>query len=356
MMSIIWLALLLGLFWGGQALAWTGACKATINVPSMEVESGLSYSAGHPLTGWFSGAKCEIGKAGLWSTMGIRFSELRYDAALPMFKDSDGASYTIFNTGSAGIGFIVKVRMESDRSDVARAITMSNWDGQMGDAWSWANIFLSMRLVAIGGPITSQQVSWDLPLGSHWLKQGWPTYNEDWMSTGIYVPSFRISHKTPGCVTSSGSYSINMGIIPSRRLQNIQSTVTGSPLDIDLNCMGAVNGSASIQFTDMANQPNTGDLLSLTADSTAKGVQVKLDAEVMGLFGGSYNSSGGLLFRVKYAPPSSLFGGNNSTELPLSPINNGHLVRIRLIPAYVRIGDLVAGSANAMVMMTIVYK
>ncbi|WP_152607634.1 hypothetical protein, partial [Aeromonas hydrophila] len=218
MKFIIPLVIVCGLLWGGKSYAWTGQCHMQFNIPSITVESGLSYSAGHLLSGWISGGKCEVGKAGTWTDMGINYTQLRYNSALPRFKDSDGKQYTIFETGSSGIGFIMSVFMESDRGNATMAVNSGNYNSVMGDAYSWANLVMSIRVVATGGIIPWTQVSWDIPVGHTMLQQGWPFYTADYISTRIYTPSFQIKQNTPGCVTSASNYAINMGVVPARRL------------------------------------------------------------------------------------------------------------------------------------------
>ncbi|WP_235331470.1 hypothetical protein, partial [Aeromonas hydrophila] len=136
-------------------------------------------------------------------------------------------------------------------------------------------------------------------------------------------------------------------------LPAVDSVVAGNPMDIRLDCRAlGMSGQASIQFTDMTNQSNVGYRLTPTADSTAKGVNVMLDVDLFGQDGFFLSES----FRVLYAPPSSMYGAQNSHTLPLQPFNYGAFIIIRVRPSYIRSGNIVAGSANAMVMMTVAYK
>lgn len=342
------------LVFGGSAFGWTGDCRPSVTIPEFSIEQGSYYTPGHALTGWINGPKCQIGSWGTWGDMGLQLNELR-SSGINM-TDSDGKVYTIYtNLPVTGIGFIVKVRMVSDKADVTEAVSMYNKVSRVGSAYSWADAYISIKFVSYGGPINSFGTfpSYNLNLGYLWLGKGGMA--SDLMKTWFNMSGFNIKQVIPTCRSSHSSYALSMGVVPVRRLPSQGSSVRGNPIQIQLDCRDAAikNMIASVQFTDMTMPSNISERLNLTTNSTAEGVAIGLVAETLRANGSA--NSGPL--NVKFAPISTIYGSLNSHPLPIKLEPGGTDVLIRLTPYYLRTGSTIkAGSANGMVMMTIKYQ
>jgi len=139
---------------GGSAFGWTGDCRPGITVPQFSIEQGSYHTPGQALTGWLNGSKCSIGSWGTWGDMGFQLNAL-----VPTninVTESDGKFYTIYKLPYfTGVGFILKIRMVSDKADVTEAVSVNNAVSRVGSAYSWADAYISIKFVAYGGPISS---------------------------------------------------------------------------------------------------------------------------------------------------------------------------------------------------------
>ncbi|WP_438391505.1 fimbrial protein [Caballeronia sp. DA-9] len=141
----------------------------------------------------------------------------------------------------------------------------------------------------------------------------------------------------PACSIQDSIKSVTMPVGSGRYLSAVGSTTGDTGFSISLNCPTPV--SISMTFTDATNPDNVGTTLSLSSDSTAKGVgyQILYTNKV-----------------INYGPDSSI--ANNVNQFSVAPAGTVGALIIPFIARYVRTGAITPGSANAKATFTMSYQ
>lgn len=151
--------------------------------------------------------------------------------------------------------------------------------------------------------------------------------------------------KPPTCSVATPSISVPMGKVPASAFKGGvgSSSPPTAPFNISLNCTGG-DGSTALSIyatlTDATNAANRTDVLSLTANSQAKGVGVQIMKDGTPL---------------KYGPDSSA-PGNTNQWFAGATATNGQF-NIPLTARYVQtLPAITQGSANAVATFTMNYR
>ncbi|WP_248749740.1 fimbrial protein [Pseudomonas sp. MWU15-20650] len=145
----------------------------------------------------------------------------------------------------------------------------------------------------------------------------------------------------PTCTVSTPSISMPLGAVASRDFKGPGSHAGSVTQSITLNCSGASGGTLDvwITLTDQTSPANRSHWLSLTRDSTARGVALQLLA-------------GSQL--VSYGPDSSAIGNPNQWQV--GSTGNG-TVKIPLSARYVQTEKTITpGTANGLASFTLSYR
>ncbi|WP_199052696.1 fimbrial protein [Aquitalea sp. ASV15] len=145
----------------------------------------------------------------------------------------------------------------------------------------------------------------------------------------------------PTCTPATSSMTVNFGSHSAASFAGIGSTTPPLPFNLTLNCGGGSAGSNTrvyITLTDLSNPSNISNTLSLSADSTAKGLGIQIQ------------NNGKL---ISYGPDSTS-AGNTGQWFAGSAMNG--IFSIPLSANYIRTGSIAAGTANGKATFTLSYR
>lgn len=162
--------------------------------------------------------------------------------------------------------------------------------------------------------------------------------NEEILSTSFFFTPTLLS--SAGCNVITKDIIVNMGCITVDQLMGKTPATLSTGLTIWLNC--TVGTQALITFTDSANPANRSDILSLTADSTARGVGIRLS-----------RMDNTTIFYSSEFPAV----GMQSRRARVAASEQGGTIMIPLSARYVRTNEAVsAGSVKAVTTFTLAYQ
>ena len=145
----------------------------------------------------------------------------------------------------------------------------------------------------------------------------------------------------PTCTVSTPSVAIPLGAVESRAFKGIGSVAGNATRTITLQCAGGGGAESDVllTLTDQTQPANRSDQLTLTANSTAKGVALQL------LFGNRL---------ISYGPDAAAIGTPN--QWLAGSIGNGTF-QIPLTARYIQTGAIVRpGTANGLATFTLAYR
>jgi type 1 fimbria pilin len=141
----------------------------------------------------------------------------------------------------------------------------------------------------------------------------------------------------PACTIQDASKSVTMPVASGRYLPSVGSTTGDTTFSISLDC--ATPMSVAVTFTDATNPGNVGTTLSLSTDSTAKGVGYQI----------VYNNK-----VINYGPDSS--AANTVNQFSVAPAGTVGPLIIPFTARYVRTGAITPGTADAKATFTMSYQ
>nr|VUD29366.1 Fimbrial adhesin [Raoultella sp. NCTC 9187] len=141
-----------------------------------------------------------------------------------------------------------------------------------------------------------------------------------------------------GCTVSTKSASIDLGAPDMRTLPTVGSTSPSGSFNVSLTCDEQV--ALYAVMTDQTTPTNDSSVVTLTSDSTASGIGVQF----------FYNGSGPLMM----GPDSSAAGTANQFFIQTTTATQ--ILSLPFQAQYVRTGELVPGSANALASITFSYQ
>ncbi|WP_429148754.1 fimbrial protein [Aeromonas rivipollensis] len=268
-----------------------------------------------------------------------------YTAATANTVEFNGKVHTLMSTGNPYFGVIVPTRDTSapDSDAVPLAWTFTTWYPTPNATRAPGTDAIDARfryvLYAMPG---------ELPAGSYVIPQmeaflGVDCRDEEGRTYQDRVGqrAFTVNVAARGCdVTSPAHTYIDFGELSSRDFSAVGSTTSTIPTMISLQC----DPNVEIHFTlsDQTNPSNRTSIVELTADSTARGLGV----QVVNPGSGKFYSLG---------PDDASDHGINQVWLGQSGPQGGTF-NFPLGFRYIRTGEMTAGTATALVGVTLSYQ
>lgn len=249
-------------------------------------------------------------------------------------RDGSQGAYNTWPTNVAGIG----VRMQfGGSSGGGRGIW---WPWTIGTPSSQALYggsrtllveFVKTGPISAGGSLSGE-------IGAGWA-QG---KSFKFLSYQIAGGGITITPRVPTCKVREKTLNVPLGDISANQvLPTVGSTSEAKPFKIVLDCGGGDDGSVTktyMTLTDVSNNANRSDTLTLSPESTAKGLGVQV------LNGTKI---------VSYGPDSSVTGTPN--QFYTGTTQNG-VLEIPLSARYVRTGMVLGGTVTARASFTMSYQ
>lgn len=168
--------------------------------------------------------------------------------------------------------------------------------------------------------------------------------NRNLVAARLYISgSIQIKPLVPTCSVQTKSVNVSMKTASVQNFTGVGSTTAEKPFEIKLNCAGGTQGATTRMFmaiTDVTNTANRSTTLSLSKDSTAKGIGYQIVRQTDGSL-------------VSYSPdlqgqdPGQWFVGQYGNQV----------VSVPLVARYVQTQQTVTtGSANALATFTVSYR
>lgn len=260
-----------------------------------------------------------------------------------IYYSENGKKYAVFNSVVPGIGFSLLVRQkgQSDYQGILyganRGISLFT---AVGENDRLQRFDFEAKIVFVYNGQRMPQGQFRIPLttlASVLVEYQDGKSREQYTWLGMY--GMTVDSSAYGC-TVSGAGSIPMNDISATRFPNVGSSVKGGSIALSLRCSQGVNLSAVM--TDQSNVGNTGNILSLTPSSTARGMGIRFYTNKV---------SGPIVF----GPDSSARGSLNQWYIDKASYP-GQEFSVPLTAEYVRTGPLTAGSANGLASITFSYQ
>lgn len=252
----------------------------------------------------------------------------------------NGVTYEVFNTLTPGIGWVMGVKDTNATNYSALKNIENQWYPAPGTSENIQNTIGGLSQVTL------------IKTTSH-LKTGVTTLPAEniaqikcYSSSGalvdsafIRINSVDINVTAKGCeVSSADNMQVSLDNHYINEFPDIGSHSPEKTITVDLKCDAGINVEATV--SDQSNLANTTDTMSLSADSTAKGLGIQT----------LYNNS-----VVSYGPDNSSSGNLNQFFIQ-STVSDDQIISVPLSFRYVRTGDLEVGSANGLMGVTFSYQ
>ncbi|NWK88477.1 fimbrial protein [Raoultella terrigena] len=247
----------------------------------------------------------------------------------------DGVNYSVFETGIPGIGYILGLKDFNGTTYVPlqTGVTQSYpADGTNGMAF---DLGWSAKLTYVKTDNALKSGVYHLPAISAAILTA---YNNETKTARVIINPTTVTVTASGCTVSTKSASIDLGAPDMRTLPTVGSTSPSGSFNVSLTCDEQV--ALYAVMTDQTTPTNDSSVVTLTSDSTASGIGVQF----------FYNGSGPLMM----GPDSSAAGTANQFFIQTTTATQ--ILSLPFQAQYVRTGELVPGSANALASITFSYQ
>lgn len=248
----------------------------------------------------------------------------------------DGVNYTIFETGIPGIGYIIGLKdfNGSEYIPLQAGITQSYPStGTAGYAtslgWSAKVTFIKAGTALKSGLYTTPTIHAAILTA----------YNNETKTAQVIINPTTITVAASGCTVNTKSANVDLGTLDIRTLSTVGSTSPSGAFNVTLTC--DQNIAVNAVMTDQTTPSNSSSVVTLTGDSTASGVGVQF----------FYNGIGPL----SMGPDSTADGTLNQFFIQTTSSAN-QVLSLPFQAQYIRTGDLVPGTANALASITFSYQ
>lgn len=252
-----------------------------------------------------------------------------------MTVNVDGVNYTIFETGVPGVGYIIGLKDFNGSSYVPlqTGITQSYpADGTNGYA---SDLGWSAKVTFIKTGTALKSGVYQIPTINAAVLTA---YNNEIKTAQVIISPTTITVTASGCTVETKSANVNLGTIDIRTLPTVGSTSPSGTFNIGLTC--DANVAVHAVMTDQTTPSNTSSVVTLTGDSTASGVGVQF----------FYNGTGPLMM----GPDSS--GAGTTNQFAVQTLTSAQTLSLPFQAHYIRTGELVPGTANALASITFSYQ
>lgn len=247
----------------------------------------------------------------------------------------DGANYMVFETGVPGIGFILGLKDYNGTTYVPMqtGITQSYpADGTNGYAtalgWSAKVTFIKTGVPLKSGVYQTPTINAAILTA----------YNNEVKPAQVIINPTTITVTASGCTVGTKSANVDLGTIDIHTLPSVGSTSPSGEFNVSLTC--DENVAVNAVMTDQTTPSNTSSVVTLTGDSTASGIGVQF----------FYNGTGPLMM----GPDSSSAG--TTGQFFIQTTSSAQTLSLPFQAQYIRTGELVPGSANALASITFSYQ
>lgn len=247
----------------------------------------------------------------------------------------NGASYMVFETGVPGIGFILGLKDFNGTTYVPMqsGITQSYpADGTNGYAtalgWSAKVTFIKTGVPLKSGVYQTPTINAAILTA----------YNNEVKTAKVIINPTTITVTASGCTVSTKSASVELGNIDIHTLPTVGSTSPSGSFTVGLTC--DANIAVNAVMSDQTTPSNTSSVVTLTGESSASGVGVQF----------FYNGTGPLMM----GPDSSAAGTTN--QFFIQTTTAAQTLSLPFQAQYIRTGEVVPGTANALASITFSYQ
>lgn len=247
----------------------------------------------------------------------------------------DGYSFHIFETGIPGIGYIIAAK------DSATSTYLPLRNG-ITDTYPPYGSNATTEKLGWSAKVTFVRTGQPLESGVYTI----PTinavrltaYNNEVKTAKVVINPSIITITSTGCVVMTKSASVNLGAVDIRQLPTVGSMSAAGTFNVTLDC--DANVSLNAVLSDQTNPANDTTAISLTQDSTAGSLGVAF----------YYNGTG----PIPLGRDSSTAGSAN--QFHTITTTSAQSVTLPFEARYVRMGDIVPGTANALASLTFSYQ
>ncbi|WP_337011326.1 fimbrial protein [Pantoea sp. AS142] len=248
----------------------------------------------------------------------------------------DGINYTIFETGIPGVGYIIGLKdfNGSEYIPLQTGITQSYPAAGTNDratmlGWSAKVTFIKTGIALKSGLYTTPTIHAAILTA----------YNNETKTAQVIINPVTITVAASSCTVDTKSANVDLGTLDIRTLSTVGSTSPSGAFNVTLTC--DQNIAVNAVMTDQTTPSNSSSVVTLTGDSTASGVGVQF----------FYNGSGPL----SMGPDSSADGTLNQFFIQTTSSAN-QVLSLPFQARFIRTGDLVPGTANALASITFSYQ
>ncbi len=247
----------------------------------------------------------------------------------------NGANYMVFETGVPGIGFILGLKDYNGTTYVPMqtGITQSYpADGTNGYAtalgWSAKVTFIKTGVPLKSGIYQTPTINAAILTA----------YNNEIKTAKVIINPTTLTVTASGCTVGTKSASVDLGAIDIHTLPVTGSTSPSGEFTVSLSC--DENVAVNAVMSDQTTPSNASSIVTLTGDSTASGIGVQF----------FYNGTGPLTM----GPDSSAAG--TAGQFYIQSTSAAQTLSLPFQAQYIRTGELVPGSANALASITFSYQ
>lgn len=247
----------------------------------------------------------------------------------------DGMNYTIFETGIPGVGYIIGLKDFNGtqyiplQSGITQSYPADGTNGYAQDlGWSAKVTFIKTGTALKSGVYQIPTIDAAVLTA----------YNNEVKTAKVIINPTTITVTASGCTVGTKSASVDLGTLDIRTLPTVGSTSPSGTFTVGLTC--DANVAVNAVMTDQTTPSNTSSVVTLTGDSTASGVGVQF----------FYNGTGPLMM----GPDSSAAGTTN--QFFIQSTTAAQTLSLPFQAQYIRTGELVPGSANALASITFSYQ
>lgn len=331
---------------GGGIFDNKNISTSTIALPANVVIESRTYTAGETLydSGWQMGSNADLTISGCGRNYVVGYFYLHS----PQMDSPAGT--VVMPTNITGLGVKVSAEHQAGPYDDPMPID-NNWHGgDGGSGHELKNSGYKVELVALGGPISSGQLSFGSPLAQVEFRESSSHSANGDVATNVALTNTNVAIKAMGCNADVSSISFGFDKVKVAEFDSATKVAAPQTQTVTLTCESGTNVSLSLNATPAAGNNDNNTVIALTGEGNAdvaSGIGVQL-----GLQSSGYNSgSNGLPLNQNITLFSS--SRNGSTY---SSGGTGSQEQLIFNASYFKTGAVVtAGSANSSASITLTY-
>ncbi len=349
-------ALLLAAFWLGPIQArcapWIITSSSASTGPLFTITDTKSNIASNQpnftaISGWSSNRLvsplgiCDLYGAywiqdGTTSPLGLTASGM--SSAVGNYNES-GVNYPVYPSSVPGIGFIIKHSIVNPASATVpggTTISFTPTSSQMS-----FNSYIAGKLIKIGNISNVNVSAITLPV-TYTLTYTGRSVGDNATATssfaGIAIGNYTVQNVS--CTVNTNSLQVALPDVAPIDLPSLNSTAKPTPFNLRLTCP-STSVSIYMTMTDNSDPGNTGNQLSLSPGSSARGVKLQI------------LRNSGTPALVNFGPDSSAAGNLNQLQMATNATGSQSFP---FLVRYIRTGTLSGGTVNGLATFTMSYQ